>query len=203
VTIRKGEPWGEPAECPADLEVLSGDRQLGEWVARHRRTNEPLPEVGLAAGDLARSCGGGGGGGHPSAAKVTVDVMRIVLDAGEPIWAVSHVVARRHWLHGEVVFVMNAEYYGDFDVVPRSHPNDGRLDVLRVDPAMSVRARIEARRRARIGAHLPHHHLAAHSLAEVDLEFAGPMTVWVDGVRRGRARRLRVDVEPDALTMYV
>jgi len=202
VTIRKGQPWGEPAVCPADLQVLAGDGELGDWVTRHRRDGGPLPEVGLAAGDLARTCGGSRSG-QPSAAKVTVDVMRVVFDDGEPTWGVAHVVARRSWTRGEVQMVMNAQYFGGYDVVPRSHPNDGKLDVLRVDPAMSYRERVQARRRARTGAHLPHPRLSVRSLRQVDLAFSRPMPIWIDGVRRGTARRLQVIVEPDALTVYV
>ena len=29
------------------------------------------------------------------------------------------------------------------------------------------------------------------------------MVVWIDGVRCGSARRVRIDVEPDAFTAYV
>jgi hypothetical protein len=202
MTIRKGDPWGEPAVCPPDLRVVSTDRDLRDWVIRHRTRGESIADVGVAGGDLARTCGGTGAA-HPSAAKVTVDVMRLVLDDGEPTWGVAHVVARRGWFGDEVVLVMNAEYFGQYDVAPRSHPNDGKLDVLRVDPAMGMRARLQARQRARIGAHLPHPQLAFRSVGEVDLQFTRPMVVWIDGVRAGTATRLTATAEPDALTIYV
>jgi YegS C-terminal NAD kinase beta sandwich-like domain len=202
MTIRKGEPWGEPAVCPSDLRVVSTDRELRDWVIWHRSRDQPIRDLGIAGGDLARTCGGDTGP-HPSAAKVTVDVMRITLDDGEPTWGVAHVVARHWWLRGELVMVMNAEFYGKYDVVPRSHPNDGKVDVVRVEPAMSWRERLQARQRARNGSHLPHRHLSSRSLADVDLTFGQQMVVWVDGVRLGTARRLRVNVEPDAFTAYV
>jgi YegS C-terminal NAD kinase beta sandwich-like domain len=202
MTIRKGDPWGEPAVCPADLRVVSTDRDLRDWVIWHRTGDKPIGDVGVAGGDLARTCGGTGAA-HPCAARVTVDVMRVTLDDRDPTWGVAHVVARRGWFGDEVVLVMNAQYYGRYDVAPRSHPNDGRLDVLRVDPAMGWRERLHARERARIGTHLPHPDLSARSLAEVDLHFVQPMVVWIDGLRAGTATRLRVTDEPDALTMYV
>jgi diacylglycerol kinase family enzyme len=116
---------------------------------------------------------------------------------------VAHVVARRGWLRGEVVLVMNAQYYGRYDVAPRSHPNDGKVDVLRVAPAMRWRERLQARQRARRGAHLPHRHLSDRSAPEIDLQFDRPMIVWIDGVRQGAASRVRVVAEPDALAIYV
>jgi diacylglycerol kinase family enzyme len=151
---------------------------------------------------LARTCGGGGSS-HPGAARVTVDAMRVTLDDGEPTWGVAHVVARRQWLSGELVMVMNAQFYGPYDVAPRSHPNDGKFEVLRVDPAMGRRERLLARQRARTGTHLPHRHLSARSVADIDLRFDRPMVIWVDGVRCGQASQLRVSAEPDAFTAYV
>jgi hypothetical protein len=202
MTIRKGEPWGEPAVCPSNLRVVPTDRDLRDWVIWHRLRGEAVGAVGVAGGDLARTCGGGASA-HPSAAKVTVDAMRVTLDDRDPTWGVAHVVARRQWLTGEVVLVMNAQFLGRYDVAPRGHPNDGRLDVVRVDPAMRRRERLQARQRARTGMHVPHRHLVTRSVADVQFDFNAPMVIWIDGVRCGAARRLEVTIEPDAYTAYV
>jgi hypothetical protein len=202
MTIRKGEPWGEPAVCPSDLRVVSTDRDLRDWVVWHRTREMSIGDVGVAGGDLARTCGGDTGR-HPSAARVPLDAMRVTLDDGPPTWAVAHVIARREWLRNEVVMVMNAQFYGPYDVAPRSHPNDGRIDVLRVDPAMGWRERLQARQRAHNGSHVPNRHLLLRSMTNVDLRFDRPMIVWIDGVRCGAARHLQVGVEPDAFTAYV
>jgi hypothetical protein len=202
MTIRKGEPWGEPAVRPTDVRVVSTDRDARDWVIWHRTRGQPIRDLGIVGGDLARTCGGGTGE-HPTATRVTVDAMRVSIDDAEPTWGVAHVIARRQWLHDDVVMVMNAQFYGPYDVAPRSHPNDGRLDVLRVAPTMGRRERFQARQRARTGTHLPHRELSLQSLTEVDLRFERSMVVWIDGVRCGTARRLRVSVEPDAFTAYI
>jgi hypothetical protein len=41
------------------------------------------------------------------------------------------------------------------------------------------------------------------SVTDCDLHFDQPVVVWIDGARRGTARRLRVTVEPDAYAIYV
>ena len=202
MTIRKGEAWGEPAVCPSTLRIVPTDRDLRDWVIWHRTRGVPIADVGISGGDLARTCGGATDA-HPSAAKVTIDVMRVVLDDNEPTWGVAHVVARRRWIGDDIVMVMNAQFYGAYDVAPRSHPNDGKLDVLRVDAAMSPRQRMQARSRARTGTHVPHGHLSLRSETECDVSLVRPMVIWIDGVRCGTARRLRVIAEPDALTAYV
>jgi diacylglycerol kinase family enzyme len=202
MTVHKGEPWGQPAVCPDDVRVVSTDRDVGEWIIWHRTRDQPIGDLGVSGGDLARTCGGTGHQ-RPCAARVTVDAMRVSLDGGEPTWGAAHVVARREWLRGDLVLVMNAQFYGAYDVAPRSHPNDGKVDVLRVDAAMGWRERLQARQRARRGAHLPHPTLTMKSVADCELQFDQPMVVWIDGVRRGTARRLQVTVEPDAYAIYV
>jgi hypothetical protein len=202
MTIRKGEAWGEPAVCPSDLRVVSTDRELRDWVVWHRTRSQPIRDLGVAGGDLARTCGGATGA-HPLSSKIRVDAMRVTLDGNEPTWGVAHVVARGHWLRDELAMVMNAQFYGPYDVAPRSHPNDGKVDVLRVDASMGWRERLQARRRARTGSHLPHRHLSMRSVAEIDLHFDRSMVVWIDGVRCGAARRLVVTAESDAFVAYV
>lgn len=202
MTIRKGEPWGEPAECPRDVRVVSTDRDLRDWVIWHRTRDQSIRPIGIAGGDLARTCGGASGA-HQLSVKVEVDAMRVILDDGAPTWGVAHVVARREWWRGDVVMVMEAQYFGPYDIAPRSHPNDGKLDVVRIDAAMTLRERLQARQRARTGTHLPHPRIGSRSLADVDLTFERSMVVWIDGVRCGTARRVHVSVEPDAYTAYV
>jgi YegS C-terminal NAD kinase beta sandwich-like domain len=188
--------------CPDNLRVVPTDRDLRDWVVWHRSRGLDIAPVGISGGDVARTAGGGSTP-HPSSAIVTLDVMRVSIDGAEPTWGVAHVVARRNWLSGELVFVMNAQFLGAYDLAPRSHPNDGKLNALRVDPAMSRRERLQARQRSRTGTHLPHPSLTMRSVADIDLEFATPLVVWVDGARVGSARRLSVSAEPDALTAYV
>jgi len=202
MTVRKGEPWGSPAVCPDDVRVVSTDRDIAEWIVWHRTRDQQIRDLGVAGGDLARTCGGAGGK-RPSAARVTVDAMRIALDDNEPTWGAAHVVARREWLRGELAMVMNAQFYGGYDVAPRSHPNDGKVDVLRVAAEMGWRERLQARQRARTGSHLPHRHLTMQSVPQCELSFEHPVVVWVDGVRKGTARRVQVNVEPDAYAIYV
>ncbi|HEY0519437.1 MAG TPA: hypothetical protein VGC84_08075 [Ilumatobacteraceae bacterium] len=202
MTIRKGDAWGEPAACPSNVRVVATDRELRDWVVWHRTRNMPVQDIGVSGGDLARTCGGATGA-QPVSAKVTLDAMRVELDDHEPTWGVAHVVVRRAWLSDEVVMAMNAQFYGHYDIAPRSHPNDGKVDVLHVDRAMGWRERLHARSRARVGMHLPHHFLAMRSVADLEIEFDTSMVVWIDGSRCGTARRVCVTVEPDAFSAYV
>jgi diacylglycerol kinase family enzyme len=130
--------------------------------------------------------------------RASIDVVEVIA-GDESVWCASHVVARRSWWRGEVVLAMNAQFLGDRDIAPRSHPNDGKVDVLRVDPAMSRRSRRQAATRARNGSHLPHPQLSMRSASELSLAFERPLVVWVDGVRWASRSAIDLRVHPDAL----
>ena len=202
MTIRKGQPWGEAVQSPASLLIADTDQAAQVWVVAARTVDSPLPAIGFAGGDLARTMGGGAAGRFPgTVTKAPVDLVRVEAD-GAVTWAVAHVVARRRWSRGQVWMAMNAQFHGPYDVVPRAHPNDGKLDLLQVATAMPLRTRLQARARARTGTHLPHPQLATRRVTEVTLEFDRPLDLWVDGAKWRRADHVHLAVEPDALTAY-
>jgi hypothetical protein len=196
MTIRKGEEWGTRAVRPSKLAVARTDAELAALV-----NADPGGEYGIAGGDLFRSLGSPPSRGEGQ--RLPVDAFRVRLDGGEPMLAVAHVVARRRWLTGPVLVVANCGYVGGFDAAPRAHPNDGRLDVIEVDPSMPVRQRLQARRRARSGTHLPHPQLRTRTVDATEWEWPSPMTVEVDGIDRGRCMRLAVEVLTDHFAIHV
>jgi hypothetical protein len=204
VTIRKGEPWGEPGALPDDGVVVHSDAAARQVVEAARRAGERPPPLGLAGGDLWRTLGGSGdvermrGEGFVA----PVDLGAALLD-GRMYWFVAHLVARRSWWRGRVVAAMNAEFLRDWDVAPRAHPNDGMLDVLDVLPSMRLRDRFAAWRRLPTGAHLPHPAVAHGRRPAAQFEFRSPTPVWLDGEMVARVRTLSVRVEADALTCVV
>lgn len=163
-----------------------------------------MPVFALLGGSLMRAVGGKGDAGRldGDVALLPIDLVRVDLDH-TTTWAVAHVIARRRWLRGPIVAAMNAEFIRDWDVTPRGHPNDGRIDVLEVSAAMSVRDRWRAKKRLPAGTHLPHPAISVHQTTVVERTFDQPMRVWVDDVAMGETRTLRLTVEPDALAVCV
>jgi hypothetical protein len=201
VTIRKGEPWGVPVAAPLDLFLAADDAAAARFVRDALAGGHSVPLVGITGGDLARTMGGGVPGRFPGeVTRAPVDLLQVSADDRTTI-AVAH-VAVGSWWRGECRFALNAQYVGPLDLAPRSHPNDGRLDALVVAPAMSMRARLQARRRARSGTHLPHPQLSMSQTATVSWTFDRAVPVRVDGERWGSARTVTVTVAPDALVVY-
>ena len=203
--MRRGAEWGDRGGLPAGGVVVDGDLAARRVVEVARRAGVPLPPLGLVGGDLCRTLGGRGDRARlatADAVRVPVDLGAVLLD-GRLHWFVAHLVARGSWWRGRIVAAMNAEYLGDWDVAPRAHPGDGRLDVVDVAASMGLRDRLRARSRLPAGAHVPHPAITIERRAAVQLEFDRPTAVWLDGERVGEARRLSVRVEPDALTCVV
>jgi hypothetical protein len=204
VTIRKGEAWGTIGPLPPDAVRVRSDAELGDLVTRHRQAGAAVPPVALLGGDLMRAVGGTGSLDRLAGdvALLPTDVVRVDAD-GRTGWFVAHLVARRSWWRGELFGAVNGQYVGQWDVAARAHPNDGRVDVVRIDAGMRVRDRWRARTRAVTGAHVPHPAIEIRQHRDLTVEFARPVTVWLDGRRWATARRLELTVEADALVVCV
>jgi hypothetical protein len=203
VTVGKGMDWGRRAPLPDDGVIVASDAEARAVVERARRANRPIPPLGLIGGDLCRTLGGRGDPQRlrsPAAHTVSCDLGSVLVD-GKLEWFVAHVIARRSWWRGRTLAVMNAQWLGSWDLGPRSHPGDGRLDVSDAD--LSLGDRIKARTRLRTGTHVPHPGIATSQVTSAIFDLAPGLDIWIDGEKVDRATHLAVRVEPDALTVVV
>jgi hypothetical protein len=203
MTIQRGQDWGRRVPKPLGVVEVADDAAAGELVDRARREGAPLPAVGLLGGDMRRTLGGGPGavGLGAEVAEFTVDLGVVELD-GRPRWFLSHLVARRSWWRGEVLAAMNAQFLGTWDVAPRGHPNDGRLDVVHaVD--LPLADRWKAWRRLPGGTHLPHPGIVVHQVSALEVDLARPASIRLDGRVIGSASHLLIRAEPDALVVCI
>ncbi|HUS41546.1 MAG TPA: hypothetical protein VMY16_02660 [Ilumatobacteraceae bacterium] len=208
MTIKPGQAWGQAVPRPHGLVVIDNDADVAAAISQPHEY-----PIAVGSGDLARTLGVIAADPDSIHRRQTVnefpiDVLEVRLDGvGEPIVACAHVVARSpwtsaHWLRGRLLAVMNAEFIGDWDIAPRGHPNDGRAEVFDVEPSMSPRERIAARRRLPTGTHIPHPCITTRSVRSGSWEFDRPLQIVVDGRQVGRASALSVAVVPDAAIVY-
>ena len=202
MTIRRGEPWGEPGVLPADGVLVRSDAEARGGVTAARRAGGPVPALGLLGGDLCTAVGGTGDERRlrEGGTVLPVDLGSVLVD-GRLHWFVAHLVARRGWWRGRVVAAMNAQHLGPWDVAPKGHPNDGKLDVL--DGDLGLGDRWKARSRLRTGTHVPHPGITERHVAAIQVELPPGTNVWLDGEPLGEARTLSIRVEPDALRCVV
>ena len=203
MTIRKGEPWGTAEPLPVDGQRVGSDAEARALIEPIWQAGTALPRLGLLGGDLCRTLGGQGDHarlGSADAMTFPVDLGIAEFD-GERHCFVAHAVARRPWWRGRAVVAMNAQWLGPWDLGPRSHPDDGLLDIT--DGALPWGQRLEARRRARTGTHLPHPDLRSRRVAAADYAFDRPLDIWLDGTKVGRTSDLHLNLAPDALLVVV
>jgi hypothetical protein len=202
VTIHKGEAWGHPAPLPPAGVVVNSDAEAREVVTEARLRGRPVPVLGLTGGDLCRTLGGAGDRARlesPEAMTFAIDLGVVVAD-GQRHFFVAHLIAHnRLWRRAFVA--MNAQWYGTWDLGPRSHPNDGLLDTY--DARIPLGDLLKVRRRVELGAHLPHPGIRQRRTAALEVALAPPLHLELDGVGVGRAGVLEVSVEPDALQVVV
>lgn len=204
MTISKGSPYGSPGvPLPADGVVVASDHEARLVLEEARRAGRPWPVLGLLGGDLRRTLGGqakdADGLRSPGAVTFPVDLGQVLVDGRLHLF-VAHCVARSPaWRRAFVA--MNAQWFRDWNLGPRAHPNDGVVDTydatLTFGDLPKVRARLPA------GAHLPHPRISQRRAAGVQVELERPLSVWLDGEVADRGRVLSVRVEPDALTVVV
>jgi len=196
VTISKGSAYGEPgAALPEDGVRCATDGEARRVLEAARREGRPFPVLGLTGGDLARTLGGTGA----IDVAFPVDLGQVLVDGRLHLFIASCVVRNRWWTR--TVAVGNAQWLGEWNVWPRGHPNDGRLDLLDAQlPAGELR---KVRSRLPTGSHLPHPGIEVRRLRAETIELERALGFWLDGERIGAGSTFAFRCAPDALRVIV
>jgi hypothetical protein len=217
--IRKGEPWGEPADDDryANAVHASGDdADLAAAVAEF--PGVPIRFTPTRASDLARALGLRV---TPTGNTVLACDALELPDGSPAVNAVVFGIApdRQQWWHrrGRVevevdgrsvgegralcVVVANGQYLRGFDVVPRGHPGDGRFEVQVY--ALAPRERGPMQHRLTAGRHLPHPHIAEASGRRMTVRFDQPVQWEADGRPRGRIAEATLGLVPGVVHVIV
>lgn len=198
MTIKKGEPWGRVITYPGSVTILGTDRQVADFEGGC---------VGVSGGDLWRVLG------EPlpkslgdECTLVEVDRLGVTIRDGARTTickAVSHVRVGRWTSWGRFIVATNLGQWGRRVLAPRAHPNDGFVHVLTVDPAMGMRERLIARRRAIKALHVPHPLINVEKSTEVEMVRQGREALVIDGRAIRRWTSVRVTVLSDDLTVVI
>lgn len=202
MTIERGGVWGAPAAGAVGLDeprVATTDADVAALAAEGRERGGAVIELGAVGGDVARTIGLEQLRPEANRYAYPFDLGLIELDDGPQRPFVVAAVAHRRFWRGEFAIVANCGWLGGWYVGPKSHPNDGLLDVTL--GTLSPAQRLLARRRLPTGTHLPHPDLRAVRRGSWEHRFASPVMVSADGRSIGRARSLRVSVLPDCFIL--
>ncbi len=211
MSIRKGEPWGEPTAAPAELTVSGGDDDL----ARALRGTDPGVLVAFepsADSDLARAVGLTAGSPRQGLALAmdaleladgTLAVNAVVLGAPpdrltaarRSVGIVLRLDGRTETLDAATTVVAaTGQWLRGVDLVPRGHPGDGRAEVQAYRLPRSQRRAM--RSRLPTGSHLPHPGIVTRGAVKIEVDAARNLPLEVDGQIRPATATLRCTLVP-------
>lgn len=212
MTIEKGKDWGTRLELPTDAPIVSTDHELAQLFSIDADGSlagpsmiglrSPTPEVNNASG-LARTVSARASNDELRSGERTalpIDLAVVSLDGEWHVIAGSLVLRRPRWA-GVVEGAMNASFYGDWNVAPAGHPNDGRLDVIRAE--LPIADRLKARKRLPAGTHIPHPGITVRRLKAGKFTPDSRARVWLDHHDFGHVHEVDFAVHPDATTIVI
>jgi diacylglycerol kinase family enzyme len=140
------------------------------------------------------------------AIRLPIDMMKIEIftraNSRIQYFAASH-VSSGHWLSHDFVVITNTGRCGSYDIAPRAHPNDGTLDMMKLNTEMKLQQRVLARHRARTGTHVPHPSINVSRHSTIDLVRHKRARLCLDGVDIKDWKSASITVLADACYIYV
>ena len=216
MTISKHGLYGTPVSRPSSLHVLQSDLE----IAQHYISGDTATTCTVTQGSIAQALGISSGRiqdpePNQQMTLVNIDLLQIdyrtttSLNANanakssttSRIVVAGSIAIQHRTLLSTCLILSNSGLLRSRDVLPRAHPNDGFVDVLEVDPKISIRQRAIAWRRSAIGSHLPHPSFRVSR--SIDFQWSGsPAHMIADGVTYKGVVWLQCTVLADAMKLY-
>lgn len=211
----------------ANLAAALGDRLVEGGSAGNSRSRGPLVQFSPSPrSDIARALGIRPGGLiERRTLAVPMDTLLIEgLSSGRTNVVNGVVIGPaprqlRWWHHGHVMrvtvdgrsmfegagattlVIMTGEFVSGWDVAPRGHPGDARMEVQVY--ALNARERSGMRARLGTGSHVPHPRIFQRSGKTAEVELDHRMRVAVDGTSVGSVDRLTVSIVSGAYRLWI
>ena len=201
--IEPGGHWGETVAHREDLVPFHDEVDLGQFLSSS--ATERQVTVALTAGRFVDVTGG------PHRDVTTMRRYRSdVLDYhacgrharhGSTIGSISILTRSSSGKLGQI-YVSNLGQFDGGVVSDRSHPNDGRFEVLDAHEGLAIRDLLTFRRRVRHGLAIDHQRIRRRS---VDRAEWTDLRMWVsvDGARPFSCTKIAVSIRPDAAEIFV
>ncbi len=207
MTIRKNEDWGSTVVRPENLLICETDAAASQLATDFYLQQKPMPAIAIFRSSLSRTLGKKGSNVNSQNMQATpFDLLEVTfVDASmieQKVLALGYGLLRKSWWRGDIVAAMNTSFIGDWDCAPRSHPNDGKFDLLAVSSEMKSTQRLIASRRLKFGTHLPHPQISVKQLTSFDADCSVKPNLYVDNRRFISVNQCKFRLLPDALTLY-
>ena len=207
MTMGRLSPYGTSVERPQHLGVLRSDREIAnDFLKGDQRAFNTVIQGSIAQA-LGITSNVSESNARALVTHVLIDLLQVEFattdtqDKPTSIVVAGSIVLQHHTLLTTHLIISNSGIVRGRDVLPRAHPNDGYVDVLKIDEAMTTRQRLSAWRRAHTGSHLPHPQL--RTSRNTEFEWSGRASRMVaDDVTFAGVVWLRCKVLTDATSLY-
>ena len=194
MTIRKGEEWGRRDTTPESFFVCEDDHDAA--------SQPPQSPFALRRGDMFIALGQPRLPQHRSDCTIVpVDALTCVIslqNGDEEVVRAFSNVSIGSWWRGRHIVVSNSGFLRGLNIAPRSHPNDGEMDIVSLARDMAFKQRFIARRKARTGVHLPHPQLMVKRATSATYVRERPQErLSLDGVAVSQWTSISISIEPD------
>ena len=207
MTIRKNQDWGVTVARPESLIICENDAAASQLATESFLQQKPIPAIAITRSNLSRALGAKGADVNSQNMQATpFDLIEITFaddsKTEQKVLALGYGLLRKSWWRGEIVAAMNTSFIGDWDCAPRSHPNDGKFDLLTVTSEMKPTQRLIASRRLRLGTHLPHPQISVEQLTSFEADCSAKPNLYIDNRKFLSVKQCKFSLLPDALTLY-
>ena len=208
MTIQKGQDWGHYVARPNRLHLVADDREAGNYLNQHLSGANPPLEIAILKSEMARTLGVSGANiKNSEMLRTEFDVVEATFELDdsrvrERRYFLGHAFIRSGWFRGGTVGVLNSSFVGRRDWAPRSHPNDGKFDVIEFDASISIRQRLTAYRLMKSGSHLPHPKIRHRQMTQYSAGCVESSTLYIESIRVGNVKSCIFNVLPDAVVLY-
>ena len=207
MTIRKNEDWGSTVARPENLVICETDAAASHLATYYYLRHKPIPAIAITRSNLSRALGTKGADTDSQKMQATpFDLIEVTfVDAStveQIVLALGYGLLRKSWWRGGIFAAMNTSFVGDWDCAPRSHPNDGKFDLLTVNSEMKPSQRLIASRRLRLGTHLPHPQISVKQITSFEADCSTEPNLYVDNRKFACVNHCKFRLLPDALTLY-
>lgn len=207
MTIKKGSNWGSTVARPIDLVTCQSDLEASKLLTEHYLQKKPFPAIAISRSNLARALGTKGASASNQTMHATpFDLIEISFvdasNAKQTVLALGYGLVCKSWWRGEIAATMNTSFVDNWDCAPRSHPNDGKFDLLTVANEMSVSQRLIASRRLRFGTHIPHPQISVKQMTYFETQCPTRPDLYIDDQKFSSVRSCSFKIMPDAITLY-
>jgi hypothetical protein len=108
------------------------------------------------------------------------------------------------WFRGNHAIVSSTSFVAGRRIFSRAHPNDGRLDWLVIETGMTLRQRIDFRRRTRTESHVPHPFVTVGTGSQYHRAFSRPVVIRFEhGAPLPGIVEVTATVRPDAAATHI